>query len=962
MICPHCRADTPVSTGSCIACTGRLPLESAVETVASPVADLAHGFPSDGATISSGAPRDPARVPAPALPGPPLSIPEGATISSGSVQATSSVSAGLLPGQLFAQRYRIERLLGTGGMGAVYKAHDVELGVPIALKVIRTEILADPTTGRDFELRFKQELLLARKVTHQNVLRIHDLGESSGIKYITMPLVEGSDLHAQLAHGPLPFERVMSLARQIASGLGAAHEVGIVHRDLKPQNIMIDAAGRAYISDFGLAKSYEASAVGLTRKGDFIGTPKYIAPEIVEGKPADHRSDLYALGLMFYEMASGVLPFTGESVMELLMQRVRKPAKDLREVKPDIPEFFSRIVMRCLAKEPAARYQDAKQIAADLEAARAPAKSPAHTVSITLPLPSRRGWIVASMVVAAIVALAAIPPVRNFVLGRTAAVEGIPPASERMLIAVIPFRITGSSEELEYIGSGVAEGLTAKLFGMSAITVAPASALAGIDPKQPLPRLAHELGSNLIVSGTVQGGGNRIAINVNLDEPLADRHIWTQQFTGDPKDILTLQDQIFTQLVEALAITPTTAERARSVSRPTNNVAAYELYLKGRNAMRGQQDRRNVEAAIKLYEQALDADPRFALAFAGLADASVQMYREVKDRLWADRAVYSAQQGKALDEKLVEVQLAAGNAYLATGRTNEAIAELKQALDLAPNSDEAHRRLAAAYGSLGQIDEAIGSYQKAIQVNPYYWLNHNALGAMYWRIGEYDKAAAAFQKVIELEPGNVNGFNDLGAAYLQTGRYAEAASAFEQALKLLPTAETYSNLGIAYAWQGRFQDALAPYARAVELRPGVYGWLGNLADGYRWVGQSDKAGETYDQAIASAYKELQVNPTDALTRSYLGTYYAKKGDTTQGLKFVQEAEAADPNDVSIIYNVAVVRALAGQDDRAIEDLRKAFRAGYPARFAQDDPDLKRLAGNARFRTLVEQSARPATSR
>jgi tetratricopeptide (TPR) repeat protein len=138
--------------------------------------------------------------------------------------------------------------------------------------------------------------------------------------------------------------------------------------------------------------------------------------------------------------------------------------------------------------------------------------------------------------------------------------------------------------------------------------------------------------------------------------------------------------------------------------------------------------------------------------------------------------------------------------------------------------------------------------------------------------------------------------------------------------------------------------------------------LGNLADGYRWVGQSDKAGETYDQAIASAYKELQVNPTDALTRSYLGTYYAKKGDTTQGLKFVQEAEAADPNDVSIIYNVAVVRALAGQDDRAIEDLRKAFRAGYPARFAQDDPDLKRLAGNARFRTLVEQSARPATSR
>jgi tetratricopeptide (TPR) repeat protein len=458
----------------------------------------------------------------------------------------------------------------------------------------------------------------------------------------------------------------------------------------------------------------------------------------------------------------------------------------------------------------------------------------------------------------------------------------------------------------------------------------------------------------------VQGGGGRIAINVSLDEPLASRHVWTQQFSGDPKDILTLQDQIFAQLVGALAITPTNAERARSVSRPTNNVAAYDLYLKGRNAMRGQQDRRNVEAAIRLYEEALEADPRFAIAFAGLADAAVQMYRETKEPFWAAKAVYAAQQGKALDPSLVEVQLAAGNAYLSTGRTHEAIAELQRALELAPNSDEAHRRLAAAYRTLGRIEDAVASHQKAIEVNPYYWLNHNALGAMYFQVGEYEKAAAAFQRVIELEPGNVNGFNDLGAAYLQTGRYAEAASAFEKALALLPTADTYSNLGIAYAWQGRFQDALGPYAKAVELNPNYYGWTGNLADGYRWVGQQDKATEAYDKAIALAYKDLQVNPADAFTRSFLGTFYAKKGDTAQGLKFAQEAEAADQTQVTILYNVAVVRALAGQDDRAIEDLRKVFKAGYPARFAQDDPDLKRLASNPRFQSLVEEATRSAT--
>ncbi len=291
-------------------------------------------------------------------------------------------------------------LLGTGGMGAVYRAQDQELNVPVALKVIRAEILADPAMGRDFERRFKQELLLARQVTHQNVLRIHDLGESDGIKYITMPLIEGSDLHALLATGPLPFDRVVSLARQIASGLSAAHDVGIVHRDLKPQNILVDKAGRAYVSDFGLAKSFEASAAGITRTGDFIGTPRYVAPETVEGRPTDRRSDLYAVGLILYEMASGSLPFAGESALELLMQRVRQPPKDLHLVAPDAPDYFVRIVMRCLERDPAARYQNASDIVADIDAVRAPTRvRPSHSVAINVPLPGRRGWIIAAVAV-----------------------------------------------------------------------------------------------------------------------------------------------------------------------------------------------------------------------------------------------------------------------------------------------------------------------------------------------------------------------------------------------------------------------------------------------------------------------------------------------------------------------------------------------------------------------------------
>jgi serine/threonine protein kinase/tetratricopeptide (TPR) repeat protein len=933
--CPHCRADTPVASGRCVVCSGYLSGDSAAVTLASPP----YGFAPDQSL--------------------------DATISSGSRQqgpASLSQSSGLHPGQLFASRYRIERQLGAGGMGAVYRAHDVELNVPVALKIIRAEILSNPATGRDFEQRFKQELLLARQVTHPNVLRIHDLGESGGIKYITMPLVEGSDLHSLLASGPLPFDQVVSIARQIAAGMAAAHDAGIAHRDLKPQNVLVDASGRAYISDFGLAKSYEASTAGLTRPGDFIGTPRYIAPEIVEGRPADHRSDLYALGLIFYEMASGTSPFPGESAIELLMQRIRTNPKDLHVERPELPEYFSRIVMRCLARDPAQRYQHAHQIVDDIDAHRSPSRGRSHpTVSINLPLPTPRGWLYAGIAIAAIVGLLAVPPVRQFVFRSGTTTAGIPSAAEKKLIAVLPFRTIGSQAGLEHIGSGVAEALSARLFGLGTVTVAPSSATDRVDPKHPLARIARELGSNLLVTGTVQGDAERISIVINVEEPLAERRVWTKQFAGVSKDLLTLQDQIFAGLVEALEVTPSTEAQARGASRPTNNIEAYDLYLKGRNTMRGQQDKRNVESAVKLYEDALRVDPRFALAFAGLADASVQMYSETKERLWADKAVAAAQQGKRLDENLVEVRIAAATAYLATGKFNEAIVELQQALKLAPNSDDAYRRLAVAYRRAGRVDDSRRMNEEAIRVNPYYWLNHNAMGEAALRIGDNLRAEQAFSKVIELEPDNVNGFNNLGAIYLMTGRYPEAATAFQRATELVPTADAYSNLGIAYAWQGRFQDALPPYLKAVETSPNVDGWLSNLGDGYRWLGQSDKANQTYHRAITLAYEALQVNPSDARTRSYLGTYYAKKGDTAQGIRLVKEAAAADPNEVSILYNVAVVHALAGQPGPALDALAKSLKAGYPPPFARDDPDLKALSKDRRFESLLREF-RSAASR
>lgn len=253
--------------------------------------------------------------------------------------------AALAPGSDFGPRYRIEALLGQGGMGRVYKAYDKDLDRIVAIKVVRQGIMGEA----DALKRFKQELLLASRISHKNVLRIHDMGEVGDVKFISMAFVEGRDLHQVLQETPkLPFDRILKFAAQLAEALAAAHAEGVVHRDLKPQNILLNKDDHIFVSDFGLAKSFEQDAVAMTRTGAFLGTPRYMSPEQVEGKPADQRSDIYSLGLILYEMATGDVPFTGESTLKVMYQRIQEKPKNPKLLNPSLPPWFVRIIMRCL--------------------------------------------------------------------------------------------------------------------------------------------------------------------------------------------------------------------------------------------------------------------------------------------------------------------------------------------------------------------------------------------------------------------------------------------------------------------------------------------------------------------------------------------------------------------------------------------------------------------------------------
>jgi tetratricopeptide (TPR) repeat protein/TolB-like protein len=696
----------------------------------------------------------------------------------------------------------------------------------------------------------------------------------------------------------------------------------------------------------------------VTRTGAVLGTPLYMSPEQVEGKPVDHRSDLYTFGLIFYEMLTGILPFSGDTTFQLMYQRVHQLPKRPELVIPDLPAYLSRICLKCLEKDPAKRYQNASEILADLEQKQSPTHT--RTVQITLPDISKKHWMLSGAVVVLLLAgLLALPQVRDILFRHkpSETISGIPSLKQGKYVAVLPMRVIGD-QSLNYVGDGLTEALSAKLFQLRDMHTASASEVQKARPSNSLNEVARQLGVNLIVSGTIQGSGDKLRITASLDN-IADGHrIWTQEFSGVQQDLLTLEDQIYARLVDELALKPSNEEMARAGSHPTENVEAYDLYLKGREALRKEQDVKNVQSAITLFEQATQKDRSFPLAYAGIADASLVMYRETKNAFWSAKALAAAQQAHALNDSQPEIIMALGSVYTASGRTNEAIAEFKRALQLAPNSDEVYTRIGWADMTIGHNAEALQYFQKAIEINPYYWLNHNNLGNAYYQTGDFVKAAEYYRKVIELDPGNTYAYNNLGAVLLQSGRFEEAVAPFQKVLEFSPDGQAYSNLGIVYFYQKKYDQAITLYEKGVQLVPDSDMFVGNLAEAYDLAGQKDRAISTFERAIALGYKALAVNPRDASVKGRLALWYAKKGDAKQALKFISEARAIEPNDLDLIYYQAQAQALSGDKSAALESLRAAFKKGQPPAMAQAEPDLQTLQQEPRFQQLVKEFTRP----
>ena len=947
MTCPKCHAEAPGTAESCPECGEVLRrAQDDSETMVGVVTPVRPPAPPESASLTQPPDLGSSQVSRFARPAP----------TGGTVQ--------LEPGDDFGPRYRIESLVGEGGMGKVYKAYDKELERTVALKLVRPELASDPASMK----RFKQELLLASRISHKNILRIHDLGDVDGNKFISMTYVEGEDLWDVIKReGRLPLDRTVAIMKRLCSALEAAHGEGVVHRDLKPRNILIDRTDNVYISDFGLAKSLEDAAAAMTRTGEILGTPRYMSPEQAAALPADHQSDLYSLGLIFYEMATGDVPFHG-NMLQMMNQRLHETPKNPQVLVPELPDYIAAIIMRCLEKDLARRYQSAREILQDLEAGAAsptPEGAPKPAVEAPVPVPvkakpSRRGWLIGAGAAALVIVLTlAIPSARNLFLKRAPGGATPAPVQDKYM-AILPFRVSDDAK-LKYQADGVVEALSAKLFQLKSVHLASAGAVENASKQQgSIDQIAHQLGVGLVLQGVVQGAGDKINIALNLEDVATKKLVWSQEFSGVGQDLLTIEDQIYTKLVSALDLKLDNEELARGASRPTEDIGAYDLYLRARSLIQTKKDEKTVKTALDLYDQAIKKDPSFALAYAGLSAADIDMYDATKDGTWSDKALGAAQQAQRLNDNLPEAHLALGGIYTVTGKTNEAIAELKRALEFSPNSDQGYRRLGSAYAAIGRKAESIAAYQKAIQANPYYWQNQNQLGIAYFNFADYQKAVGSFRQVLQLDPQNAGAYGNIGASYFRLGQWSDSAQAFQKSLQLKPQAAVYANLGESYLYQGDYPNAISVLQKAVDLAPNDPVFVGNLADGYRYSGQTDKANPLYDRAIALCFKVFQVNPKDTRNLGYLALFHAKKGESTRALEYIHRARAINANDNDLAYKEAVIRAIGGDQAQALISLREAFGKGYTPGEAGADPDLKPLHSNPEFDKLMKEFSRKAS--
>jgi eukaryotic-like serine/threonine-protein kinase len=735
--------------------------------------------------------------------------------------------------------FRVLEMIGAGGMGVVYRAHDERLDRDVALKVLPVGALADDAVRK----RFRMEALVLSRLNHPGIATVHDFHDQEGAHFLVMELIAGETLDEKIQGAPLPEREVLRLGVQLALGLAAAHAEGVVHRDLKPGNVRITPDGRLKILDFGLATlrrlewNERADTTGLGDSALVAGSPPYMAPEQLLGEVVDARSDIYGAGAVLYEMVTGRRPFAESHGPRLIDAVLHAPPVPPRDINGRLSPGLEAIVLKCLDKDPARRYQSARELLVDLERLSVPV-SP---VTRTEPRAHRGRTAWASLSVAAVTTLLIVsgPAARGFFGGT---VEGAPVRS----LVVLPLENRSGDPAQDYFTDGMTDALIADLSQIGSLRViSRTSSMRYKAARKTLPEIARELGVDAVVEGSVLRSNGLVRITAQLVHVPSDRNLWARTFEGNPEDVINLQREVARSVAREVDAKLTGAERARLASPGPIDPEAHEAYLRGKHLYEFG-DSESLRRALTYFEAALAKQPDYPLALVGKADAHVylRVLTAESGSVSPEEALARAQE--ALDKALqLDPQLADAHSSAAYARSvlaqdwAGAEAGFKRAIELNGNLSRAHEEYAWLLAARGRTDEAAVEMRQALQLDPLSPFTTAGIARILFYQGRLPEAIEAYGRALELQPQLVPALDGLAMAQLVSGDTEAAIRSLSRGLERSPESPLLlSDLAHAYARAGKrpqAMEALSRWEAATRSRfprreqaAHVYGVLGDL--------------------------------------------------------------------------------------------------------------------------------------
>jgi non-specific serine/threonine protein kinase len=748
-------------------------------------------------------------------------------------------------------RYKLTGMLGEGGMGVVYRAEDSELGREVALKLLPAEMADNPKRLE----RFRREAKAVAAINHPNIVTIHSIESTENTHFLTMELVEGESLDHLIPPGGMPLAKVFEIAVPLADALSSAHERGIVHRDLKPANVMITHENRIKVLDFGLAKLVEdpdtetgdaaltAVPTELTAEGMVMGTAPYMSPEQVEGQAMDHRTDIFSLGIVLYEMATGKRPFAGDTSAALVSSILRDSPPTVTEIKESLPRHLARIIQHCLEKDPEARYQSAKDVRNELKSLRREVDSGSVTtgsgaIHISAPQPTwtRRYGLWAAAGVAAIVILAAgwwlgrggdrAPAIADERTGGLGANVASAASSDTPSVAVLPFANLSADPDNEYFTDGLTEELISALANVEGLLIpARTSVYALKETNLDIQEIGRRLDVDNILEGSVRKAGDQLRISAQLIKVSDGFNLWSETYDRQFEDVFAIQGEIAGNIVEALQLTLSPVEQQALRSERTTDFKAYEYYLRGRGHYR-RRTRTDFESAREMFSEAIEIDSGYALAWAGLADTYTEFWRNYE----------------STEENLTQAEETS-----------------REAVELDPNLAEAHAARGFALGQRQLYDEAAAEFRRAMELNPRLFEAYYYYGTVAFAAGRLETAAEMFEKATEVAPDEIRALQLLPQIYTRLGREAAAAAANRQRVEVVERRLEFNPDDVPMLLDGaRALAALGERQRSLE-------WASRILD---------KAGD------------------DALVLYNLACLYSLAGEVTSALDALEKSYAA----------------------------------------------------------------------